>query len=611
MRAEELRQNESTHWIGVMLLGDSEFPCDLATTRAGHKCRQVLDGQQRLLTLRLWMLALIDEHIRQTGNEPAAPKVFARRDVLNTQVHSLNQSDWDNLASQAVLKADSFPHGSDSPLVRNYLYFRYLALRGLEAVVALDEIDIPQRTGEGRLLSEWESESNEPLTPTEISRLLEDSVRLKITILQHDVTDGPVERIFETLNSKNTPLGQYDLFRNFILMQGANSSAQRREIYNSEMREAEQHVLSLTKLDLRQTRDNLDAFFQDLVSVETETNASSSSAARVFQDWWASQSGQDAVEYIHSVLLPAAYSWSTAISAGQRHGIDTNAIWSHIDGRRVRVPEDALRSIWRLENMSRRSFVPVTLVLLTTWASHGDARSDAWLKDSLTLIETFVARSILAAQPSSPFRGTAIQAAAVARKAGDNAPEQLRRWLLKKTPTDKDVLRVMQQSVEQESGHDIPVEERPAKRDIALRVSNSTFCALMDGIACQLEGESNVLPLMLKPSERLTKGKQLQIEHLFPKASGQWIPDIKRWNEDLTRMENRLHSLGNTTVLPFKVNIRVRNHPLRKKQAELKRDGVPNYRVSEDFYSARRWTSKEIDSRTKKLSVAALKFWHL
>ena len=594
-----------------MLLGESQFPCSVANTRAGHICRQVLDGQQRLLTLRLWMLALIDEHIRQTGTEPTVPAVFPRADVLNTRVHSLNQSDWDMLESGSVLAASRFPQHAEAPLIRNYLYFRQLALKGIDAVTSLDDLEILERSGEGHLIPEWVSEASSPLTPSEIGALLDQSVRLKITILQHEESDGEVERIFETLNSKNTPLGQYDLFRNYILMKGSESPAMRRDIYNTEMSKAEERILALQGLDLRQTRDNLDAFFQDFVSIKTRNNASASSAARAFQDWWSATNNQDAVKFLHDDLVPSAYAWSTAITAGQKHSVETGEIWSKSDGIWLEVPESALRSIWRIENMSRRSFVPVSVELLTLWAAQGEHRTNAWLQDSLKLVETFVARSILAARPSSPFRATAIQAAGVVSQAGREAPTALRKWLTGRTPSDTEVERVLLQSVEQASGLDIPLEERPAKRDIAIRVSNSTFCALIDGVACQLEGEDNVKPLMLKPSQRLTKQKPLQIEHLFPRSSAQWEEDLHLWGQELHRMQSRLHSLGNTTVLPFKVNAGVSNHPLHRKQKELRKDGVPKYRVSEDFYGAKRWTTKEIDKRTKKLCAAAIRFWQL
>lgn len=589
-----------------MLVGDSPFQCGLAATRAGHKCRQVLDGQQRLLTLRLWMLALVDEHIRQTGE---APRTFDRNDVLNTQVHGLDENDWNMLARERFVTLRRFPGPADTPLVRNYLYFRYIILKGMESILAIDELEIPERSVSGNLLQEWIAEAPNPVNAQDLIALLNQTMRLRITVLQHENADGRVEQIFETLNSKNTPLAQYDLFRNYILVKGSQSQDQRRDVYNNDMKGSESHLRSLEGLDLRQTRDTLDAFFQDFVSVKTGQYASSSSSARMFQDWWAEIGDRDAIGFIHDDLVPSMYAWSTAITAGQKHGIQTSQIQSRAVNEFIEVPESALRSIWRVENMARRSFVPVTMVLLRGWAEQGSERSNFWLLEGLRAIESFVARSVLAGKPSSTFRATAIAAAGVAYRADRDASEHLKAWLLERTPSAGEVQAVLLQSTEQDKGQDIPLDKRPMKRDIALRVSNSTFCAIIDGIASQLEGEENVKPLMLKPSERLTRKKQLQIEHLFPKSNGQWLPDLREWNQDLSRMESRLHSLGNTTVLPHKVNAAVSNKPLKLKQVEIQRDGVPKYRVSEDFYSAEQWTTREIDARTQKLCEAALSFW--
>lgn len=596
------------HWIGVMLVGDSPFICSLADTIAGHKCRQVLDGQQRLLTLRLWMLALVDEHIRQSGE---SPKTFGRQEVLQTQVHGLDEADWLKLKRERYATLQTFPSSDSSPLIRNYLHFRYSILRGMEAILAIDEIEIPEQSGTGTLLEEWIAEANNPLNPQDILALLKQTMKLQITVLRHEDRDGSVEQIFETLNSKNTPLAQYDLFRNYILVKGAESQEERRDVYNSDMKASEKHLRDLDGLDLRQTRDTLDAFFQDFVSVKTRRYASSSSSARMFQDWWSEENDRDAVAFIHDDLVPSMYAWATAITAGQKHGVATSELLSRAQSGLIEVPDGALRSIWRVENMARRSFVPAIMVLLRDWAEQAPGESDFRLIEGLRAIETFVARSILAGKPSSTFRATAMAAAGVAYRAGRDGTDGLKRWLHERTPSDSEVRNVVLQSVETEDGTDLPLDKRPMKRDIALRLGNSTFCAVVDGIACQLEGEEHVKPLMLKPWERLTRRKPLQIEHLFPRTSTQWLPDLRDWNEDLGRMESRLHSLGNTTVLPHKVNVTVSNKPLKSKQTELQRDGVPKYRVSEDFFTAEKWTTREIDERTRKMCEAALGFWTL
>lgn len=596
------------HWIGVMLLGTSAFPCHLHDKVVAHKCRQVLDGQQRLLTLRLWMLALVDEYIVQTKQTTTSPQQFSREQILQTEVHGLNQAEWDALRSETALNLRKLPDASGSPMIGNYLYFRYILMKGWDAILSSDDLDLPELSGEKRLLDEWRAEGASPLTPNEIVALLVATGQLKITVLEHQDGDGPIEQIFETLNSKNTPLGQYDLFRNFILMRAAQTQETRRDIYNSEMKRAEEQVRELKNLDLRQTRDYLDAFFQDFVSTSTGTNASANSAAAAFQDWWKADNSPNAEKFIRGNLVPSMFAWRAAITAGQQPEAKSDHILSSVDGSLIPIPQSILRSMWRIENLARRSFVPVTITLLTIWASQEGKRSPEWLASAMKTIETYAARSILAARPSSPFRGTAIQAANVAKVAGLGAPAALHKWFASRVPSDDDVRRVLLQSVEQDSGQDIPLDERRAKRDFAQRVQNSAFCAIFDGIACQLEGESAVKPLMLAPSERM-RNKPLQIEHLYPKSNSQWRDDLDRWGQDLARMDNRLHAIGNTTVLPFRVNQAVSNHPLAVKQKELQKDGIPKYQISRDFYAAERWTIHEIDRRSMTLCEAALKFW--
>lgn len=599
--------NES-HWIGVMLLGASPFPCDLASTQAGHNCRQVLDGQQRLLTLRIWMLALMDEYLHVMGQPDLKVGGLNRQQILKTEVHSLNYDEWQALRTNAVMNIRELPTRHDNQMIQNYLYFRFLILRGKDAIFGTDEIDIPTASGEASLISEWRGDGGSPLSPSEIQELIGAIAHLQVTILTHEGKDGPVERIFETLNSKNTPLGQYDLFRNYILMQAAETQTSRRDLYNSSMRHGEERVRNLQRLDLRQTRNNLDAFFQDLVGAKTGSNVSATEAASAFKRWWETGDGE-ATEFIRTQLVPSMYAWTTAITAGKNGDKVLDEILSPVDGEELHVPDSALRSIWRIENLTRRSFVPVTQSLLTLWADQKASRTTEWLLRSLKAVESYAARSILAARPQSPFRGTAIQVAGAIQTWGSDAPKRLQEFFVLRNPTDKEIRREVLKSVEQEPGRDTPPAEWPVKRDFAARVSNSAFCAIFDGIACQLEGQENVKPLMLLPSERLTRRKPLSIEHLFPRSHDQWMEDLTAWDQPVLRMQTRMHSLGNTTVLPFHVNARISNKKLSEKKKELDRDGVPKYLVSEDFRTADRWTVQEIDNRTRKLCEAALKFW--
>lgn len=544
------------------------------------------------------MLALVDELLRQEGE----PRTKYPRDLFAaTDVHSLDELAWNDIQSGGVLDETRVPVDStDRPLVRTYLYFRLALLRGLDAIKEHGELLFPERRAPGPLLDEWASEfAATALSPADLEFLLERAIgEIAITVLEHEDKDGDVERLFETLNSKNTPLGQYDLFRNFILMRGALTQEARRELYTTEILGAERIVQDRQGLDLRQTRNNLDAFLQDFVATIVGSSTSSSSSARLFQDWWESDPKRPEVRaFLHSDLVPAMHAWLAAITAGT--SLRTN------DGSDLELPESASRALSRIENMARRSFVPVTMSLIKRWAAQGAGRSDSELIGGLRAVEGFIARSILAGRPSSPFRAQAVQGAQHLR----NGTKDVVEWFRAQSPSDSDVKRAVLQSCARTDGTDAPEEEWVAKRDLALRVQSGVFAALIDGIACQLEGEDHVRELMTRPGERMTKNKQLEIEHLFPKRHNLWLPDLGEWGVPASRMESRLHSLGNVTVLPRKPNAKSSNKPLGEKQKILRSDRTPKFEVSREFHEAKRWTHEEVDARCKRLCDAALQFW--
>ena len=386
-------------------------------------------------------------------------------------------------------------------------------------------------------------------------------------------------------------------------MRGATNQAERREMYTTQMATAEKLIESLGSLDLRQTRNYLDAFLQDFVTSISTESVSSTTSARVFQAWWNKNGGDSDIRtFIREQLVPAMRAWAVAITASGSLQLD--------DGTKLDLPSSAVRSLARIENLARRSFVPVTMTMIVKWELEGDNRSDLHLDRNLKAVETFVARSILSGKPSSPFRGTAVRASTIAREGTDGDGLTIAEWLKKQSESDSSVRRAVLQSVARDDGSD-PSEEEDwvVRRDLAKRVSSSAFAALIDGMACQLEGEDHVLPLMLPPGAKWTKAKKLEIEHLYPQSSSRWQEDLKDWGTTPERMDRRLHSLGNTTVLPRSANAKSRNLPLSEKQEILKRDKVPNFQVSDEFFNADQWTHETIDARTVRLCEAAIRFW--
>ena len=237
------------HWIGVALIGESEMECTLATTVAGHTCYQVLDGQQRLVSTRLWLLALSDEYKRQTGNLP--PLYEDRNQLTELDVHALDQEQWQQISDESILSVNEYPESSGTETIRQtYLYFRYVILMNLLFDEVHEEVSILEANDAQSLIETWaDSEEADPVTPEQILSLLDATVtKLNLTVLTHEpLIDEDVEIIFETINATRAELGQYDLFRNFVLIESGTQGYEQQSLYTKTLRDAEQKIKDMPR----------------------------------------------------------------------------------------------------------------------------------------------------------------------------------------------------------------------------------------------------------------------------------------------------------------------------------------------------------------------------
>jgi len=89
------------------------------------------------------------------------------------------------------------------------------------------------------------------------------------------------------------------------------------------------------------------------------------------------------------------------------------------------------------------------------------------------------------------------------------------------------------------------------------------------------------------------------------------VNDLTDWNVDPDQMTNRLHSIGNLTVLPKNINSKFQRQRHEDKKGSLHTEDFPNLKINRGFVEAEKWTPKEIDARAETLVKDALAFWKL
>jgi uncharacterized protein with ParB-like and HNH nuclease domain len=88
---EALTNQKGDHFIGVAITTESKPDCALAHNKLLHRHIDIIDGQQRLLTLRVWLQAVLD-HSKDLGNP------------LNIEFSNINCQETDIEAWDAVTK---------------------------------------------------------------------------------------------------------------------------------------------------------------------------------------------------------------------------------------------------------------------------------------------------------------------------------------------------------------------------------------------------------------------------------------------------------------------------------------------------------------------------
>jgi hypothetical protein len=594
------------HWIGVALIAGAAEKCELQNKEAGHVCYDVLDGQQRLLTTRIWIIALLDEYFYSTRKEL---EKYDRKRLVNVKVHALDTDDWKIISNRDKAIALDPTESSKSAMLQAYLYFRQIILNGVDGLIREEELPLlkkPSKVEETWL--EWlraqllkQNPPKTPLSATEIEKLIDESLTLiQMTTLTHEDSDEDVEVIFETLNAKRAQLGQWDLFRNYVLIKSQTHGKDQKDLYTKSLAKAEKAVNS-AKIGLRQS--NLDRFLYDFLISEgigSSTGTLRADATSLeFRKYWESlPKTNDIKSYMSETLVPSMECWLAAISAAQK--------FKYKD-REIKFDQKVWRTLRRIESMTRGPLVPITSKLIRDWAEL-NTRDQSSLIANLSLVETLIARMILSATPLSPLRSIVISGC---QDLFANKKTKLATWVQANTPQDDRIRKILGQTLPSiQNGK--PVESDPDdwidSQEFYERASSKQIRAIFDAFVEKKEGPHGSI-LVGIPGKRETAKIAISVEHLFPQSPVNWLSDFGKWGVDPLHMQNRLHCLGNIAVLPADINPKLSNLNLKDKQKKLDLLSVPHWRIDKVFHDAKKWGPDEVDERTRSLIDLALSIW--
>lgn len=602
---------EKKHWIGILLTAKSEDFQDHSSYLS--KFTEVIDGQQRLVTLRIWLQALLD--FAQDTNQ----QIIGDR----TEFTSIYCQEADELELSQVINGNwrnSWKKYSqrNSGLLHCYTYFRWILWLGEDALLSAEPEVLPSPVmGENNqpiaIEIQWQREldkrrsyvagledDNDYLLQTSRSGIPNVNNLLRATLgglslvellLERDRDEEPAE-IFEALNGQRLELDQFDHVRNYFFS-AIKSKDDRKNLYEQHW---EPHELALS--NSTEKYRGADTFLYDFLISKGETRYQKTfnrrRTASQFVRFFTTRTTGNQISVAREDLLPNLAAWISVKSNGESFAIGGDNVELDFYSRR------------RLRLMSSLSSGPLTPIIMNLVFRMRKGEIDqSSLQRQLFLLESFLGRQVLNRIALSPLRSQMMQLSG--KLQSQFTEDQLKREIVPLMPDDEDIMtKLLPQQISQvmKYAETAKILDPSIKGSITPR----QLLAIFQAIEEKRQGESRNDML-----ENDNLDDPLSIEHIYPQDPELWRDDIREWRQRDRMYEERLHTLGNLAVVPKRLNSKLSNKIFAKKR-EIMHDQerpVPAFRSNEMWLrqDQHKWTTDDIDERAKQLLRSALQHW--
>ena len=565
---DDITQNDAGYFLGSFIVVNGTVDSKRDTIHY-----EVIDGQQRLTTLSLFLAAVyarimehkdsIDDDMMLDDIRPLRNRLILKSDKSKTRVipqvqnHNLEDYRWilkEHIGLDAVMQKPKFLGLRKMSKAFNYFYDRLgedvEGRNGIECVRCL----------------------------LDICRLVCSAVVVQITVDSH----ADAYTLFASLNNRGVPLSAVDLIKNMLLGKVAGVDDEQLDYYFERWQEVLHNLGDDYKTQERFFRQNYDAFRREvnkpfigesgsqlpLGSVATRSNL-----LKIYEKRMESDDG--ALKVLDELT-------------------ENSALYSKIIGLDQESPDSELSH--QLLELSRAQGVASYLMLLFLFKKQDQLE----LKDEnlallvKLLVCFFVRRS------------------------------------LTDTPPTRDLERLfisICESLESEGLKGIAAAEYIKKRLVDVSASDASFKERLEGPIYDVNPDMTryILTVIASPSvtkemkplwERYASGNYVwTIEHIFPQGKNipdEWVKMVA--DGDMSKaievQEKQVHTLGNLTITGY--NSKLSNMPFVTKRDRKDVNGANvGYRnglnLNDELVNTDTWTSEQIQERTDKLVGLTLK----
>lgn len=569
----EYHPDINRHFLGALVL-NSERPEGFQVP-----IKLVVDGQQRITTMQIVMLALRDfaTYLKEINVVNDLELLTSNRisNIRKEEIYKVWPTNADQNIFTTIYQAGSlsevkthfplyYPRGKKTPkprptLVEAYIYF----------------YDSIQDFVNPRIENGSEGERDLTQSSTRLKAVYDAFLKLmEVVTIDLDEKDNP-QVIFESLNYLGEPLLPSDLIRNFVFLEANRKGASVEELYDHYWYDFDRPEINgqpgFWKIEEQQGRLNrprLDLFVFHYLTYLTGKELLITRLYKEFQTWWKIEPGRVVKDELskmnkYSKLFAQFYS-----------------------------PEGDTRLdvfISRLQSMEMSTVYPLLLYLLSDEVMLSQDELNGMAVD----LESYLVRRLVCNLTTKNYNKIFLDVLAKLRNSPEVNRKKLQQLLLEQErdtgrwPTDDDFrMKWLNQ---------------PVYRTIRSRVQ-----MILIAIDRQMVNSKQ---------EQIDIKSKLTIEHLLPqkyKIDDYPFPAGTGMDETKLRLERDdcMHTIGNLTLLTTALNSKVSNGPFKGKRLEITKQSklcLNTYFQNPDIGD--RWIESNIRERGTALFEIALKVW--
>lgn len=395
------------------------------------------------------------------------------------------------------------------------------------------------------------------------------SRRIKLVVIDLKDGDDP-QVIFETLNDRGARLLPSDLIRNFVFLRATRENVDAEELYESQWSEYDKGFWKQEKRQGRVLRTLFDLFIHHYVQYRSVKDFSIGHLYKNFCTWWEEKEMRNIV---------------TELAEMREH----SKAFEHLfkSGRDTRVDIFANR----LRDIDTSTVYPVLLMLLVGGRNRIERGE---LDGIITDLESYLVRRMICDLGTKNYNRFFLSLLKRLRPPKKISRSLVQDFLLNNTegpaarwPNDKEFSRAW-------------IEEP------VYQTMKATKCRMvLFAIECKMWGPKQ---------DAITIAENLTIEHILPQSwESSWpklLESETKTESEETAIERRnrlLHSLGNLTLLTQELNSSVSNGSYNMKGPEIAKQSA--LQLNTHFQETKNWNEEEIQKRGRILLEDAKKIW--